>query len=106
MAMPQGPNGYDLSVMHPFRGARFNNSIATNGRFFTGPFALIVTSATYLFTYNLFSNHSAERPDGWLDGETLKSFEGVTGEPGNFQWGTGRERIPDNVCYPPYALTL
>jgi hypothetical protein len=99
VAMPKGPNGYDLTVMHQFRGARFNSSIATNGHFFTGPFThLAVNAAAHLFTYRLFGNWSAEHPgEGYLDLETLKSFEGVTGEPGNFQWEQGRERIPENV---------
>ncbi|USP80352.1 uncharacterized protein yc1106_07626 [Curvularia clavata] len=97
MAMPKGPNGYDLTVMLPFRGSRFNNSIATNGRYFAGPFThFAINTATYLFTYHFFRNHSAEFPDGYLSAETLKSFEGVTGEPGSFQWASGREKIPEN----------
>ncbi|KAJ4384921.1 hypothetical protein N0V86_000525 [Didymella sp. IMI 355093] len=97
IAMPKGPNGYDLTVIYPLRGARFNDSIATNGRFFSGPFTqLAVNAAAYLFTYRLFANYSAEYPDGYLDEETLKSFQGVTGEKGSFQWQAGRERIPDN----------
>lgn len=99
IAMPLGPNGYDLTVMHPFRGARFNNSIATNGRYFAGPFThFALNTATYLFTYHFFANCSAEFPDGYLDEETLKTFEGVTGERGSFKWAPGRERIPENVC--------
>jgi len=99
--MPLGPNGYDLTVMHPFRGARFNNSIATNGRYFAGPFThFALNTATYLFTYHFFANCSAEFPDGYLDEETLKTFEGVTGERGSFKWAPGRERIPENVCEP------
>lgn len=97
IAMPQGPNGYDLTVMHPFRGARFNNSVATNGYYWAGPFThYAVNTATYLFTYHLFSNFSAEHPDGFLDEETLKSFEGITGSRGSYEWKWGRERIPDN----------
>ncbi|EUC28077.1 hypothetical protein COCCADRAFT_9483 [Bipolaris zeicola 26-R-13] len=96
-AMPLGPNGYDLTVMHPFRGSRFNNSIATNGRYFAGPFThFAINTATYLFTFHFFRNHSAQFPDGYLDLETLKAFEGVTGEKGSFKWASGRERIPDN----------
>lgn len=96
--MPQGPNGYDLTVMNPFRGACFNDSVSTNGHFFAGPFThLAVNAAAHLFTYRFFANFSAEHPDGYLDVETLKSFEGVTGEPGSFQWQQGRERIPENV---------
>jgi hypothetical protein len=103
MAMPVGPNGYDLTVMHPFRGARFNNSVATNGHYFAGPFThFALNTATYLFTYHFFANHSAEHPEGYLSGETLKSFEGVTGSAGSFKWSPGREKIPENVrslCY-------
>lgn len=99
VAMPQGPNGYDLTVLTPLRGAQFNHSIATNGHFFAGPFThLAVNAAAYLFTYRFFANFSAENPlGGYLDLETLKSFEGVTGEPGNFDWQRGHERIPENV---------
>jgi hypothetical protein len=103
--MPLGPNGYDLTVMIPFRGSRFNNSVATNGHFWAGPVTQVITNtATYFFTYRFFANHSASNPEGYLDVETLKSFQGVTGTPGNFQWESGRERIPDNVCKPPTPL--
>jgi hypothetical protein len=105
--MPIGPHGYDLTVMHPFRGARFNNSIATNGRYFAGPFThYAINTATYLFTYHFFRNHSSEYPDGYLSEETLKSFEGVTGERGSFKWASGREKIPENVCGSILALLL
>jgi hypothetical protein len=98
LAVPKGPNGYDITVMQTFRGARFNNSIATNGHFFSGPFThLAVEAAAHYFTYRFFANYSAEYPDGYLDEETLKSFEGVTGERGSLQWKAGRERIPRNV---------
>lgn len=97
--MPKGPNGYDLTFMNQFRGIRFNDSISTNGHFFTGTFThLAVNAAAHAFTYRLFGNWSDEHPgEGYLDLETLKSFEGVTGEPGEFQWERGRERIPENV---------
>lgn len=96
--MPLGPNGYDLTVLHPFRGHRFNTSISTNGYYWAGPFThFAVNTATYLFTYNFFRNHSSEHPDGYLDLETLMSFEGVTrNTKGDFEWKAGRERIPDN----------
>ena len=97
--MPKGPNGYDNKVMNQFRAISVNDSIATNGHFFAGPFThLAVNAAAHSFTYRFFGNWSAEHPGaGYLDLETLKSFEGVTGEPGSFQWQRGRERIPDNV---------
>ncbi|KAI4593977.1 hypothetical protein KJ359_008765 [Pestalotiopsis sp. 9143b] len=95
--MPQGPNGYDLTVMHPFRGLRFHDSVNTNPYFFNGPFTgLAVQTATYVFTYRFFANHSEDYPEGYLDGESLKSFESIIGEPGNFTWVPGHERIPDN----------
>ncbi|CAN9323128.1 unnamed protein product [Alternaria alternata] len=97
IAMPVGPNGYDLTVMHPFRGKRYKDSVATNGHYWAGPVThFAINTATYLFTYHFFSNHSAEYPEGYLDAETLKSFEGVTGQPGSFKWAPGRERIPEN----------
>lgn len=99
VAMPKGPNGYDITVMSKWRGACFNDSISTNGHFFTGPLThLAVNAAAHAFTYRFFGNWSAENPgEGYLDLETLKSFEGVIGEPGNFEWKQGRERIPENV---------
>lgn len=103
--MPLSPQGYDLTVMHPFRGARFNDSVATNGRFFAGPFTqFAVNTATYLFTYHFFSNFSSEHPNGYLDLESLKSFEGVTGDKGSFKWSTGQEQIPENVRIAPLTL--
>jgi len=96
--MPKGPNGYDLTVFHPFRGARFNDLVATNEHFFSGPLThLAVEAAAHYFTYRFFANYSAEYPDGYRDEETLKSFEGVTGERGSLLWKAGRERIPENV---------
>jgi len=94
---PLGPNGYDLTVMYPRRVARFKDSIATNGHAFFGPVVqYALQPATYLFTYQFFANRSAEYPEGYLDLETLKSFQGVTGEKGNFKWTWGGEKIPDN----------
>ena len=46
--------------------------------------------------YRFMSNKSAEYPEGYLDGNVLKSFFAITGEPGNFQWNEGQEKIPDN----------
>jgi hypothetical protein len=101
MAMPLGVNGIDLTVLLPFRIERIKHSIATNGHYFAGPLThLTFNAATYLFTYRFFANHTAENPEGYLDPETLKSFEGVTGEQGNYQWSSGRERIPENVRVP------
>jgi hypothetical protein len=96
--MPLGPDGYDLTVLIPFRRIRFYDSVNTNPYFFNGPFgALVVQTATYLFTYRYFANHTAEHPEGYLSGSVLKSFLSVTGESGEFNYTSGHERIPDNV---------
>ena len=42
----------------------------------------------------MLANHSSEYPDGYLDKETFKSFFGITGESGAFNYQPGYERIP------------
>lgn len=107
VSKPLGPNGYDLSVIIPFRRQRIQESIATNGRYFAGPWThIVVNVAAYTFEYRYFANFTAEHPDGYLDLETLKTFNGVTGEPGSFQWESGREKIPENVCIPSHPTSL
>lgn len=96
--MPLGPNGIDDSVMTAFRINRVRHSIATNGHYFAGPLTFFALNpATYQFTYRFFANHTAENPEGYLDAETLKAFQGVTGEKGSYKWASGQERIPENV---------
>jgi hypothetical protein len=98
LSMPLGPNGIDSSVMTKFRVNRVKQSIATNGHYFAGPLVtLAFNPATYLFTYRFFANHTAENPEGYLDAKTLMSFQGVTGEKGNYKWARGQEKIPENV---------
>ena len=100
--MPLGPNGIDSSVMTAFRLERVRHSIATNGHYFAGPVTFFALNpATYLFTYRFFANHTAENPEGYLDAQTLMTFEGVTRENGNYKWSPGRERIPENVRHYP-----
>ncbi|WPH01851.1 Hypothetical protein R9X50_00470500 [Acrodontium crateriforme] len=91
----------DRYTMDKFRqhfGSVQQESIATNPYYFSGgafgPF--IVVPAAYNFVINLMSNHSAEEPSGYLDGYNFKSFFGITGEPGNFKWQRGQERVPEN----------
>jgi hypothetical protein len=96
-SQPLGPNGYDLTALTPFRASRFSQSINNNPYFFNGPFTgVLVQPAAYTFIYRFMANKSAEYPEGYLDGDVLKSFFGVTGEPGSFTWTEGSERIPDN----------
>lgn len=96
--MSFGKNGIDIPVLTAFRLDRTRHSIATNGRYFSGPIqTLALNPATYQFTYRFFSNHTAENPEGYLDAKTLMSFQGVTGEKGSYKWARGQERIPENV---------
>lgn len=96
-AQPLGPNGYDLTTLTPFRASRFQQSIDQNPYFFNGPFTgVLVQPAAYTFIYRFMSNKSAEYPEGYLNGEVLKSFFSITGEPGSFKWTEGYEKIPDN----------
>ena len=96
-AQPLGPNGYDLTSLTPFRASRFQQSIDNNPYFFNGPFTgVLVQPAAYTFIYRFMSNKSAEYPEGYLDGDVLKSFFGITGDSGSFTWTEGSEKIPDN----------
>lgn len=98
LSMPLGPNGIDIPVLSAFRIDRVRHSIATNGHYFAGPVTFFALNpATYLFTYRFFANHTADNPEGYLDAKTLMTFEGVTGEKGNYRWSRGQERIPENV---------
>lgn len=42
------------------------------------------------------SNHTADIPGGYLDGNQFKQFFGITGTSPNFKWLKGQERIPEN----------
>lgn len=103
-------DGSDRYTIDKFR-AKFeeaqDESIANNPYYFTGAFStVVVVPAAYNFVINLMSNHSKEVPGGYLDGYNFKSFFGVTGEPGNFVWQKGQERIPEawyrRPSYAPY----
>ncbi|KZF24852.1 Cloroperoxidase [Xylona heveae TC161] len=88
---------YDLDVLLQHRKNRFQQSINENPYFFNAPFSgLIVAQAAYTFIYRFMGNKSAEYPEGVLNQEVLKSFFSITGEPGNFQYTPGNERIPEN----------
>jgi hypothetical protein len=88
---------YDLSVLTPFRAARFQQSVENNPYFFNGPFTgVAVQPAAYTFIYRFMGNKSAEYPEGRLNQEVLKSFFSITGNRDNFVWTEGYEKIPDN----------
>jgi hypothetical protein len=96
-SQPLGDRGYDLDTLTEFRAKRFQESIDENPYFFNGPFTgVAVQPAAYTFIYRFMANKSAEYPDGYLDGNVLKAFFSITGEPGSFEHTEGHERIPDN----------
>ncbi|KAF2996809.1 hypothetical protein E8E13_001732 [Curvularia kusanoi] len=97
LSMPLGRNGIDNNVMTAFRLKRLRHSIATNGHYFSGPVTCFALNpATYQFTYRFFANHTAENPEGYLDAQTLMTFQGVTLENGEYKWSPGQERFPEN----------
>lgn len=74
-----------------------DESIQNNPYFFTGAFStVVVVPAAYNFVINFMSNHTKEEPSGYLDGYNFKTFFGVSGEPGSFEWNKGQERVPEN----------
>ncbi|KAL8786591.1 MAG: hypothetical protein Q9195_008148 [Heterodermia aff. obscurata] len=91
------PN-YNLDVLIQHRKYTFDDSKSTNPYFFFEPFAgLAVANAAHTFIPALFSNHSAQYPNGILDKETLKAFFAITEAPdGTLSYKPGWERIPDN----------
>lgn len=96
-----GKGGYDLTVLTPHRQEWTRHSVANNPYFWSGPFTnLAVTSATHIFTYRFHANYTTGNLDGYLSGDALKKWEGVSGEPGAFRFVYGSERIPENVCLP------
>lgn len=90
-------NSYDLDVLTQHRVNRFQQSISENPYFFYGPFSgVIVSPAAYTFIFRYMGNKSAEYPEGYLDGDVLKSFFSITGNDGDFTYTPGYERIPNN----------
>ncbi|KAI5360403.1 Putative chloroperoxidase [Septoria linicola] len=88
---------YNIPVLAQFRALRFRESIEKNPWFYYGPFSgTTVSIAAYSFIFRFFANHTAEAPDGVLNGEVLKSFKGITGTRDDFTWTRGHERIPEN----------
>ena len=71
---------YDIDVLNQFRAMRFQESIEKNPYFYYGPFSgTTVSIAAYSFIFRFFANHTAEAPDGVLNGDVLKSFMSITG---------------------------
>ncbi|TVY59433.1 Aromatic peroxygenase [Lachnellula cervina] len=88
---------YTLDVIIDNALDRFDQAVAYNPYFYYGPFSgLVLRSGANFFAARLWVNCTAERPDGYIDKEMLKSFYGVTGPDDNLVANPGGERIPDN----------
>ncbi|KAK2804841.1 hypothetical protein FQN51_001483 [Onygenales sp. PD_10] len=92
------PTGdYNMQIMARRAADRFQESKMENPYFFYGPVTgLINRNAGYIFPGRFFRNHSHEQPEGILTKNIIKSFYGITGEEGAFEYKEGWERIPEN----------
>lgn len=71
-------------------------SVNTNPYYFAPLFSTtLVAPAAYHFVIAMMSNHTAEKPDGYLNGDIFKQFFAISGDYPNFTWNKGQERIPD-----------
>lgn len=84
--MPSSQADFNLAVLNDFRSERLQQSISQNPYYFSNIPTLTVGLAAYSFIFRLFANHTQERPEGILNGDVLKSFFAISGEPGNFQY--------------------
>jgi hypothetical protein len=89
-------NNYNISATRIHGAWSRAQSVSNNPYFFSPPFAGFVASVAHPFVVNMFSNHSAEEPNGYLDRDTLKSFFAVSGPDSALVWNKGQERIPNN----------
>ncbi|KAM0786771.1 hypothetical protein ACM66B_002206 [Microbotryomycetes sp. NB124-2] len=99
---------YTFDVIVEQRRYTIDKSINENPNFFYAPFSgLVVATAAHNFVGNFFANHSAERPEGYLDQATLKSFFSIQGDTiDELKWVPGNERFPDNWYKPSVPYTL
>ncbi|KAJ4299471.1 hypothetical protein N0V90_004716 [Kalmusia sp. IMI 367209] len=89
-------NEFTLDILRTHNKERHDFSVANNPYFFQAPFAGLVPPIAHHFVVNLMSNHSAERPNGFLTTEVFKTFFALSGDGVNLAWNPGKERIPDN----------
>lgn len=107
---------YNMTIMAERASVRLNHSIATNPYMYHGPVTgMIVCNSGFIFVGRLLANHSGNAFDPTPHLSTyitvpvkslntnmrparnvLKSFYSVEGEPGNFTYTRGHERIPEN----------
>ncbi|TVY16126.1 Aromatic peroxygenase [Lachnellula arida] len=88
---------YTIDVMFEYAIERWYQDISYNPNFIYLPWSgWFVRNAAIIFSGELFKNHSAENPDGWLDKESFKSIYGVSGPDDNMVYTKGSDRIPEN----------
>lgn len=104
LGVNDGSDRYTLDKIAQNFASKTEESIQNNPYYFAAPFAgTVVAPAAYNFVINFMSNHSAEEPSGYLNGEMFKQFFAVNGTYPNFNWLPGQERIPDNWYRRPSA---
>lgn len=105
LGQDDGSDSYTLDKFRRAVQANQQRSISQNPYYFTGLFSTtLVSPAAYNFVINMMSNHSAEQPNGYLNGEMFKQFFAVEGKYNpkaessgfGFKWLPGQERIPEN----------
>jgi len=91
-----GSDGFthDKAAAQAYYTAQY--SLLNNPYYFSAPFSGLVAPDAHNFVVHLMSNRSDTNRGGELNGEVLKSFFAVTGEPGSFVHHPGQERIPEN----------
>ncbi|KAJ7024073.1 hypothetical protein C8F04DRAFT_1303402 [Mycena alexandri] len=101
---PDSPDSnYDAETIFEHSHIRFHQSIAEDEFFFYGPLQMFVSCLTHNLVYGLMSNHSAESPEGFLQGEVLKSIYAISTDlSGNLVYTPGHERIPENWYRRPF----
>ncbi|KAF2122406.1 Chloroperoxidase [Lophiotrema nucula] len=87
---------FTIDILRQHNKQKHDYSVNTNPYFFQAPFAGLVPPIAHHFVINLMSNHSADRPQGFLTKDVLKSFFAVSGPDNALIWNPGQERIPDN----------
>nr|POF17519.1 aromatic peroxygenase [Quercus suber] len=87
---------YSLDAFAQNYAKKAAETVATNPHAFFAPFSGLVAPAAYNFVINFMSNHSAEEPNGYFDGNQFKQFFAISGTYPNFKWNRGQERIPEN----------
>ncbi|KAH7399884.1 hypothetical protein BKA64DRAFT_744567 [Cadophora sp. MPI-SDFR-AT-0126] len=94
LAASEGGLTHDKVASQAYYTAQY--SIQNNPYYFSNPFSGLVAPDAHNFVVHFMSNRSEENKGGNLNGDVLKSFFSVTGEPGNFVHTPGHERIPNN----------